>query len=142
MAGELKDRGRLQSMLIAPCGMNCGLCHAFLRTRNPCPGCRGDDSGKPKTRVACRIKNCESRIRLGADFCSDCATFPCGLLVRLDKRYRANYGMSMIENLRTMMASGMESFLREERARWACSGCGETICVHKEHCPACQCRWR
>ena len=142
MAGQSNGRDMSRAMLIAPCGMNCGLCYAFSRTRNACPGCRGDDRGKPKTRVACRIKNCESRIRAGAESCSDCTNFPCGLLVRLDKRYRANYGMSMIENLRTIKASGMESFLRKEQARWACSRCGEALCVHKAHCLACQRRWR
>ena len=142
MTSKSKDRDKSRAMLIAPCGMNCGLCHAFLRSRNPCPGCRSDDRGKPKTRVACLIKNCESRIRTGTDFCGDCASFPCGSLVRLDKRYRANYGMSMIDNLQAIKSSGMGGFLREEQARWECSRCGETICVHKAHCLGCQRRWR
>ncbi len=29
--------------LIAPCGMNCGICLAYLRTKNVCPGCRVND---------------------------------------------------------------------------------------------------
>lgn len=44
--------------LIAPCGMDCAVCIAYVRNTNKCPGCRGDDSGKPVTRVECRIKNC------------------------------------------------------------------------------------
>ena len=46
--------------LIAPCGMNCGICMAYLREKNKCPGCRGDDTNKPVTRVGCKIKNCEA----------------------------------------------------------------------------------
>lgn len=32
--------------LIAPCGMNCGTCIAYLRDKNKCPGCRITSSGK------------------------------------------------------------------------------------------------
>jgi hypothetical protein len=64
-----------------PCGMNCSLCRAFLRRRNKCPGCRGDDRGKCKTRVACKIKNCEAR---RGSFCTYCASFPCERLIPRD----------------------------------------------------------
>jgi hypothetical protein len=29
-----------ENALIAPCGMNCGVCMAYLREKNKCPGCR------------------------------------------------------------------------------------------------------
>jgi hypothetical protein len=116
---------RERAALIAPCGMNCGLCMAFLRSRNACPGRRGDDSGKPKTRVACRIKTCDRRIRAGAKYCGGCSSFPCELLMRLDKRYRSKYGMSMIENLKAIQASGIRRFVRDEQTKWVCPGCGE-----------------
>ena len=32
-------------------------------------------------------------------YCYECAEFPCRSLKHLDKRYRTNYRMSMIENL-------------------------------------------
>ena len=122
--------------------MNCGLCCAFLRDRNPCPGCRGDDRGKPKTRVTCKIKNCEERRRRGGDFCFNCASFPCECLGRLDQRYRLNYGMSMIQNLRTIEADGLKRFVEQEKLKWICAGCGETLCVHRSSCPACKLNWR
>ncbi len=31
--------------IIAPCGMNCSICMAYLRGKNKCPGCRGIDDG-------------------------------------------------------------------------------------------------
>ena len=128
--------------LIAPCGMNCGRCRAFLRTRKPCPGCRGDDRGKPKTRTACPIKSCETRIREGADYCGGCAGFPCGPLLRLDRRYRANYATSPIANLGIIRASGIRSFVRAEGIRGRCRGCGNTLCIHKACCPVCRRPWR
>jgi hypothetical protein len=128
--------------LIAPCGMNCGLCRAFLRNQNGCPGCRGNDRGKPKTRVLCRIKNCEARSRHGGDFCTGCTNFPCKQLSRLDNRYRTKYGMSMIDNLRSIEAEDLMRFADKEKVKWACPGCGESICVHEPHCLACSRRWR
>lgn len=124
--------------LIAPCGMNCRLCRAYGRKRNPCPGCRADDSRKPRTRVCCRIKNCEKRAGAGERFCFRCNEFPCPDLNRLDKRYRTRYGMSMIDNLTTIRKSGTRSFLRKEKARWTCPGCGELLCVHEPECPSCR----
>ena len=133
-----------ESELIAPCGMNCGVCYAFLRRRNKCAGCRADDRGKPKTRVACRIKTCEVRRSNGGDFCTStgCAIFPCERLRRLDMRYRAKYGMSMIENLGEIESDGLPVFVRKERSRWSCPGCGAAICVHKASCLVCQRKWR
>jgi len=32
--------GFSSEILIAPCGMNCGACIAFMRDKNNCPGCR------------------------------------------------------------------------------------------------------
>jgi hypothetical protein len=130
-----------QTALIAPCGMNCRLCSAYMRIRNPCPGCRGDDRGKPKTRVRCRIKNCKRRLGGKAGYCCDCSSFPCELLTRLDQRYRKNYGMSMIENLKAIRTSGILDFIRSEQTKWACPGCGATICVHQARCLECQRKW-
>ena len=48
----------MKKNLIAPCGMNCGICMAFLRPTNKCPGCRSDDTDKPITRIGCKIKTC------------------------------------------------------------------------------------
>jgi hypothetical protein len=127
--------------LIAPCGMNCALCRAFMRRRNPCPGCRGEDEGKPKTRIVCRLKTCAER-RPGGRFCGDCASFPCERLRNLDKRYRLKYGMSMIENLRNLRSIGLAAFIEQEQRRWACPGCGATLCVHEPACLNCQRPWR
>jgi len=129
-------------MLIAPCGMNCGLCRAFLRDRNKCPGCRGDDRGKPKTRIRCGIKTCAERLQAGKNSCFGCASFPCERLRHMDQRYRRKYGMSMIANLRCIEAQGLASFIEQEKSKWACLGCGATICVHEPACLVCRRQWR
>lgn len=124
-------------LLIAPCGMNCGICRAYLREKNTCPGCRGADTNKPITCVRCKIKNCEVFQKEKAKFCFKCKNFPCNNLKHLDVRYRTRYHMSMIENLEYIKKSGIKKFMGNEKIRWACSGCGGIICVHNSCCCNC-----
>jgi len=79
--------------------MNCAICIGHLREKKQCPGCRGDDNQKPAHCVNCGIRNCE---KLKSKFCFACDLFPCSRLKRLDRRYRAKYRMSMLENLENL----------------------------------------
>ena len=144
---RVKPRQKLQPdvlapELIAPCGMDCGLCMAFVRDRNGCLGCRAGDEDKAKSCLACSIRSCEV-IRSGeADFCSDdCGRFPCPRLKRLDARYRQKYRMSMLENLRAIQARGVAAFVDSERERWVCPECGGLQCVHTPECVYCGHVW-
>ena len=118
----------MKSSLIAPCGMNCGVCMAYLRDKNHCPGCWGADKNKSKSCVNCRIKNCSE---LKSKFCFSCKKFPCELITHLDKRYRTRYNMSMIENLNNIKKLGIKKFVINEKLRWTCPKCGGIICVHR-----------
>lgn len=132
----------VKTTLIAPCGMNCALCREYMRDDNSCPGCRNDHDPVSRYRATCRIKNCAVIKDGGVKFCFACAKYPCDRLKRLDKRYRTKYGMSMIENLDNIKRSGVREFVRQEKLRWACPECGETICVHQAECISCSHRWR
>jgi hypothetical protein len=123
--------------LIAPCGMDCGLCRGHLRDRNRCPGCNGDDAAKPRYCVTCKIKTCDTLAGGASSFCFDCVSFPCARLRQLDKRYRTKYGMSMVENLLRIREVGLDAFVAEEKARWACPECGSLLCVHLPECGVC-----
>ncbi len=123
--------------IIAPCGMNCGICLAYLREKNKCPGCRVSDLCKPVSRSQCKIKNCPTFKNPRSKFCFACGTFPCDRLKHLDKRYRTKYKMSMIENLEHIKKLGIKKFVAEEKSRWACSECGGMVCVHKGYCLGC-----
>jgi hypothetical protein len=127
----------LNPLLIAPCGMNCGVCIAHLRDKNSCPGCRFPDPSKSITRVRCKIKTCAVIRKGDATFCFECKEFPCEALKHLDKRYRTKYHMSMIENLEYIKKLGLKKFIVNEQKRWSCSHCGGTICVHKRCCYIC-----
>jgi hypothetical protein len=132
----------MTAALIAPCGMNCRLCIAYVRDRNPCPGCRADDSVKRPTRWQCRIKKCDKMVERRAKYCAGCSELPCDRLKHLDKRYRAKYGMSMIENLTQIKELGVRQFIKNEKERWTCPACGELLCVHKAECLSCSRKWR
>lgn len=111
--------------MIAACGMNCGVCKAYLRGNNPCHGCREAEKNMPKTRVNCKMRICRKR---KGDYCCDCLEFPCERLIHLDNRYRIKYSMSQIENLNYIKKHGIEKFLEKEEKRWL-SAKG-IYCVH------------
>ncbi|MCC8145078.1 MAG: DUF3795 domain-containing protein [Bacteroidales bacterium] len=118
--------------------MNCGTCIAFLRIKRPCPGCRFKDlDTKPKHCISCTIKNCEYLAQTKSGFCYECSNFPCPRMKNLDKRYRRNYHMSLIENLTNIQNQGLPDFIKEEKIRWKCKLCGSILCVHRERCLNC-----
>jgi len=142
---DSRERNVMQPTFIAPCGMNCRLCRATIRDKKyikACPGCWGDDSLKSKSCVTCRIKNCEKIVNGGFEYCFSCEDYPCARLKHLDKRYRTNYGMSMIDNLEYIKSFGIGRFIESEMERWTCPECGEMICVHKPQCLTCGYQWR
>jgi len=132
----------MEEILIAPCGMNCALCAAYLSMKNDlrrmgvmktyCAGCR--PRGK---NCAFMKKNCELIGEGKIQFCYMCADFPCRRLNALDKRYRTKYHMSMIENLENIKKQGIRKFIENEKVRWTCTRCGGTVCVHKGYCYSC-----
>lgn len=134
--------------LIAPCGMNCALCVAYQAraldlkrkgfSRSYCPGCR------PRGKHCAFMKGNCAKIGEGLIHdCSACGDFPCARLKRLDKRYRTQYHMSMIDNLNQIKAAGMERFLAQQAADWRCPRCGGTICCHIGLCLECDLeKWR
>jgi len=114
----------MKSSLIAPCGMNCGLCYAYLREKNKCPGCfvgRKVNGGC----IKCAVKLCKER---KGEYCFDCDKFPCDRLKRMDKRYKEKYGMSEIENLENIKKNGIKAFIKNEKKKWVNSE--GVFCVH------------
>jgi hypothetical protein len=128
--------------LIAPFGMNCGLCSSYLAMKNDlrkkgfgktyCAGCL------PGGRNCHCKRQCELLRNGLVRFCYECTDSPCRRLKTLDKRYRTFYHMSMIENLEYMKRYGMEMFLEQQMAKWQCPECGGAICCHTGLCYKCQ----
>lgn len=127
-----------KNALIAPCGMNCGICLGYLREKNRCEGCRIYCEGKPGLCRKCIIINCELLSKTDSKFCYDCPKYPCRRLKQLDQRYRTKYHMSMIENLETIKKIGLDNFVENENKRWICPSCGAVRCVHRDFCLYCK----
>ncbi len=122
----------LKTSLIAPCGIDCGVCMARLREKNPCLGCR-DIEKKPYVRT-CVLRTCAER---KGDSCVACPKPYCPRLRRLDKRYREHYGTSPIANIAFMKANGKRAFVENEKTKWACRRCGSLLSMHRAACPRC-----
>ena len=128
--------------LIAPCGMNCGVCVSYLAMKNDlkkkgfsrkyCPGC--NPRGMNCTFMA---DQCELLGKGLVRFCHECGKFPCKRLKSLDKRYSTKYHLSMIENQNFIRDHGIESFLKNEEEKWRCPVCGGVICCHNGLCLNC-----
>lgn len=124
--------------LIAPCGMNCGVCIAYLREKKPCSGCRMVSENKPQHCVSCIIVNCNKLSETDSGFCMDCEQFPCPRMKRLDARYRKNYKTSLIVNQKKIKLVGIEAFLQNESLKWSCPYCGTILSIHRDCCLICK----
>lgn len=128
----------MRSILIAPCGMNCAICLAYLREKNRCLGCRTVDINKSSYCRKCILRNCQILKKNKMKFCSvKCEKYPCRRLKALDKRYKTKYGTSILENLENIEKFGIKAFLENEKIRWMCRYCSNTICVHRDTCLFC-----
>ncbi|MCL5949833.1 MAG: DUF3795 domain-containing protein [Candidatus Bathyarchaeota archaeon] len=127
--------------LIAPCGMNCGICKAYLAYTHGIPRQRGKVThcaGCLPRAKNCYIKRgCKKLSKHQIQSCHQCDTMPCKHLDHLDKRYRERYGMSMVENLKMIKAEGMDAFLKNQEEKYRCSNCGGVVCVHDGKCYSC-----
>jgi len=139
---RLPKTNAIPTALIAPCGLNCRLCAAYVREKNVCPGCRREGPTKSEYCITCPIKNCEKMAAGGGRYCFTCESFPCARLRHLDKRYRTRYAVSTIENLQCIRDLGIRRFIRQEKRRRTCPQCGVLLCVHKAQCQFCGRQWR
>ena len=125
--------------LIAPCGMNCGICIGFFgyavngrKRKMTCIGCRPRDKS-----CAFLKKHCKKLLKKEIEYCYECNDFPCDYLEKLDKRYREKYDMSMIDNLISIKEKGMKKFLTQQKEKYTCPNCGGSVCVHNNICYGC-----
>lgn len=132
----------MEDRLIAPCGMNCALCIAYIGrridlnskgfNRKYCEGCL------PRGKNCLHMGNRCAQLDKGlVRFCFECSDYPCKRLKGLDKRYKTKYHLSMIENLNEIKEGGVKAFLEKEEEKWKCPECGGTICCHNGLCLEC-----
>ena len=123
--------------IIAPCGVNCGVCIAYLREKNKCCSCMSSGMNKPAHCSKCRIKFCDEHKKSEFTHCYECRKFPCTRLKSLDKRYVEKYHLSLIKNSVCISEYGFDEYIKNENEKWKCKHCGEVLCVHRNGCLNC-----
>lgn len=73
----------IDTIMFAPCGMNCMVCYKHCYHKKPCAGCLNGDTGKPEHCRKCKIKDCVCQ--KGLFYCFECFNFPCKLIKNLEK---------------------------------------------------------
>ena len=125
----------IDSLLFAPCGMNCMVCYVHLKAKKPCQGCLGDDADKPERCKNCEIKDCA--IAKGLVYCNECVDFPCKNIKKLDKSYTTRYKTSLVKNSEFVRGKGLLPFMKNEREKWRCA-CAGVISLHDRCCTECK----
>ncbi len=134
----------MDARLIAPCGMDCSHCSAYLNYKYgkinkagkiniSCAGCRPRDK-----KCAPIIKRCEKLREHEIDFCHECEDFPCEWVKKLEARYvKRGYPNSFIANNLRIKEIGEEAFQEEQNKRFKCPECGGPVSIHEGICYGC-----
>ncbi len=127
--------------LIAPCGINCGVCKNYLAFTRRVPTKRGKISHCKGCMIRaknCYIKSgCNKLVKGQVKYCFECNDMPCKNIQHLDKRYRENYDMSLVENLKELKLHGIDDFLKTQGAKYECPVCGDVLSMHDGKCYLC-----
>jgi hypothetical protein len=117
--------------LVAPCGIDCGVCElntckdnprltdllvsrGIPREKLPCSGCRSMEGRCPVISGTCETYACVSERKL--EFCFECGDFPCSRLSPAADRADVLPHNMKVFNLSTIRRLGVEGFVNESAA--------------------------
>ena len=134
--------------LVAPCGLYCGACTAYLATHDDragtgkakgpsmqCDACMGN--GRAPAHVSkCAIKVCAAE-KTKTGRCSECADFPCSIISDFNNDGVQHHG-EVLENLRQLRTMGITEWTKHEEDRWSCSQCKTKLAWYDAECPKCK----
>ena len=126
----------INTVMFAPCGMNCMVCYKHCYHKKPCDGCLNSDKGKPEHCRKCKIKECV--IKKSLSYCFECSEFPCELIKNLEKSYNKRYRVSLMGNNRFVQTFVLERFMAQQKEKYTCPKCGGIISIHDGECSECQ----
>jgi len=152
VAGKLagQETGNAKNeILVAPCGLFCGACRAYLATlenndesrpgsKQPsmqCDGCLG--GGRAPAHISkCEIRACAAN-KTKTGRCSECAEFPCSRITDFNNDGMQHHG-EVLENLRQLRTMGIKDWTKHEEDRWACPKCQAKLSWYDAECPKCK----
>ncbi|AEE15598.1 hypothetical protein Trebr_0145 [Treponema brennaborense DSM 12168] len=129
---------KIDTEMLAPCGMNCLVCYKHCHTKKthqPCQGCLLESKGKPQHCRKCKIKECVKEKSLS--YCFECSDFPCRLIKNLEKSYNQRYCESLVENSRIAKEQGIPHLMETQIQKYGCSDCDGIISLHDTVCTEC-----
>ncbi len=139
----MKKSISIKAELVAPCGMNCGICSNYLAYKNDlnrsqCAGCRPGNKKCSYLFGKCSGINHLLEGNAGARFCFECDQYPCKEIDRMDRRYSENYKMSVKENLKYIENNGLDEFVGEQHKEHHCMKCDDLVSIHNRKCFKCE----
>ena len=101
--------------LVAPCGLYCGECTAFLN--GECGGCRSNEGLSKNYRKYCKIYACSSSKNL--KICLECKEFPCKFFdfFRAERLEESSWFLDVWGNMKQVKVLGLTKFLKS-KADW------------------------
>ncbi len=98
--------------LVAPCGLYCKECTAFLNEK--CGGCRSNEGLSKEYRKYCEIYHCSSSKNL--KICLDCKEFPCRFFdfFKTEKLEESSWFLDIWSNMKQIKEVGLTNFLRKK----------------------------
>lgn len=100
--------------LVAPCGLYCGECLAFLDRE--CGGCRSNRGLSKKYREYCKIYECSSN--KGLKICLECNEFPCKFFdfFKAEKLIESSWFLDVLSNMKQIKEIGLSNFLKKKES--------------------------
>ena len=123
--------------LVAPCGLYCEECTAFLNEE--CRGCRSNEGLSKEYREYCKIYQCSSSKNL--KICLECEKFPCNLFdfFKAERLEDSSWFLDVWSNMKQIEQAGLANFLKK-KTNWLRKrkGCAEKRGI--KYCDGCT-RW-
>ncbi len=100
--------------LVAPCGLYCGECTAFLNKK--CGGCRSNKGLSEQYRRYCKIYKCSSD--KGLKVCLECNEFPCKTFnfFKAEGLEDSSWFLDVLSNMKTIAETDISRFLKRKAA--------------------------
>ena len=124
---EQSEEMESRAKLIAPCGLDCGICELYLSRKDeqlmsaliskgipkevlPCDGCRAIEGRCPAIHGKCATFECANEKRVL--FCSECIDFPCMKLAPAADRAKVLPHNTKLYNLCVLQKIGVEELIK------------------------------
>jgi hypothetical protein len=98
--------------LVAPCGLYCGECTAFLNGK--CKGCRSNRGLSREYRKYCKIYGCAEKKNVR--ICIECDKFPCKFFnfFAAEKLEESSWFLDIWANMKQIQEIGLANFLKKK----------------------------